>query len=392
MAEVRLENVRKEFGGVVAVDDLSLTIADREFLTLVGPSGCGKSTTLRMICGLERTSGGEVFFDDQPVAHLPANKRDVAMVFQSYALYPHKTVAQNIGFALRMMRVPKAEITTRVDKVAKSLGIEELLERKPKALSGGQRQRVALGRAVIRDAGAYLLDEPLSNLDAQLRVTMRAELKRLHADLRRTFIYVTHDQVEAMTMSDRIAVMKDGLVQQCASPEEIYARPANLFVASFMGSPPMNFLTGEVQREDGKLLFRHEAVTIALPHHAGEAVDDLSGREAVLGIRPEDVQLSDQTGAAARIFVAELLGADVLVTVSLGDQLVKARVPAPYQVSVNAGVSVVFPADKLHLFDPSDGRAVLAARSATPLNRQDSLVHDSLVNREAPAVSEGDTA
>jgi multiple sugar transport system ATP-binding protein len=387
MAEVRLENVRKEFGGVVAVDDLSLTIADREFLTLVGPSGCGKSTTLRMICGLERTSGGEVFFDDQPVAHLPANKRDVAMVFQSYALYPHKTVAQNLGFALRMMRVPKEEIATRVGKVAASLGIEELLERKPKALSGGQRQRVALGRAVIREAGAYLLDEPLSNLDAQLRVTMRAELKRLHADLRRTFIYVTHDQVEAMTMSDRIAVMKDGLVQQCASPEEIYARPASLFVASFMGSPPMNFLAGEIQREDGELLFRHESVTIALPGHAGEAVDRLSGREAVLGIRPEDVQLSDQTGVAARIFVAELLGADVLVTVSLGDQLVKARLPAPYQANVNARVSVFFPADKVHLFDPSDGRAVLASRSATALNRQDSLVH-----QEARAVSEGDTA
>ena len=340
-----------------------------------------------MICGLERTSGGEVFFDDQPVAHLPANKRDVAMVFQSYALYPHKTVAQNLGFALRMMRVPKTEIATRVDTVAASLGIEDLLERKPNELSGGQRQRVALGRAVIRDAGAYLLDEPLSNLDAQLRVTMRAELKRLHADLRRTFIYVTHDQVEAMTMSDRIAVMKDGQVQQCASPEEIYARPASLFVASFMGSPPMNFLSGEVQRQDGELLFRHESVTIALPDHAGEVIDQLSGREAVLGIRPEDVQLSDQTGVSARIFVAELLGADVLVTVSLGDQLVKARVPAPYRASVNAGVSVVLPADKVHLFDPSDGRAVLAARSATAVNRQDSLVH-----KETPEVSEGETA
>jgi multiple sugar transport system ATP-binding protein len=387
MAEVRLENVRKEFGGVVAVDDLSLTIADREFLTLVGPSGCGKSTTLRMICGLERTSGGEVFFDDQPVAHLPANKRDVAMVFQSYALYPHKTVAQNIGFALRMMRVPKAEINERVDKVAASLGIEDLLERKPKALSGGQRQRVALGRAVIRDAGAYLLDEPLSNLDAQLRVTMRAELKRLHADLRRTFIYVTHDQVEAMTMSDRIAVMKDGLVQQCASPEEIYARPANLFVASFMGSPPMNFLKGEVERKDGKLLFRHEALTVALPDHAGEAVDKLSSREVTLGIRPEDLLLGGESDVSGQIFVAELLGADVLVTVSIGEELVKARVPAPFQVGLNAGIKVGFPADKVHLFDPKDGRAVLAARSAAPLNRQ-----DSVLTKTSPAVSEGDTA
>jgi multiple sugar transport system ATP-binding protein len=371
MAEVRLENVRKEFGGVVAVEDVSLTVADREFLTLVGPSGCGKSTTLRMICGLERMSAGQVFFDDVPVAHLPANKRDVAMVFQSYALYPHKTVAQNLGFALRNLRVPKAEIAARVDEVAASLGIESLLERKPKELSGGQRQRVALGRAVIRDAGAYLLDEPLSNLDAQLRGTMRAELKRLHADLSRTFIYVTHDQVEAMTMSDRIAVMKDGLVQQCASPEEIYARPANLFVASFMGSPPMNFLTGEVQRDGGRLLFRHGALTVELPEHA--PVDELSGREAVLGIRPEDVRLSDSDGAPGQIFVAELLGADVLVTVRLGEDLVKARMPAPYDGRVNAGVSVVIAPDKVHLFDPSDGRAVLAARSATALNRGESL-------------------
>ncbi len=371
MAEVRLENVRKEFGGVVAVEDVSLTVADREFLTLVGPSGCGKSTTLRMICGLERMSGGQVFFDDVPVAHLPANKRDVAMVFQSYALYPHKTVAQNLGFALRNLRVPKAEITARVDEVAASLGIESLLERKPKELSGGQRQRVALGRAVIRDAGAYLLDEPLSNLDAQLRGSMRAELKRLHADLRRTFIYVTHDQVEAMTMSDRIAVMKDGLVQQCASPEEIYARPANLFVASFMGSPPMNFLTGEVQRDGGRLHFRHGAVTVELPEHAG--VDELSGRDAVLGIRPEDVRLADQGGAPGQIFVAELLGADVLVTVRLGEDLVKARVPAPYDGRVNAGVSVVIAPDKVHLFDPSDGRAVLAARAANVLTRQESM-------------------
>jgi multiple sugar transport system ATP-binding protein len=366
MAEVRLENVRKEFGGVVAVDDVSLTVADREFLTLVGPSGCGKSTTLRMICGLERMSGGQVFFDDQPVAHLPANKRDVAMVFQSYALYPHKTVAQNLGFALRNLRVPRAEIAARVDEVAASLGIEELLERKPKELSGGQRQRVALGRAVIRDAGAYLLDEPLSNLDAQLRGSMRAELKRLHADLRRTFIYVTHDQVEAMTMSDRIAVMKDGLVQQCASPEEIYARPANLFVASFMGSPPMNFLSGEIRRDGRRLLFELGSVTVDLPEHAGPAVDRLSGREAVLGIRPEDVQLSDH-GAPGQIFVAELLGADVLVTVRLGEELVKARVPAPYDGRVNAGVSVVLAPDKVHLFDPADGRAVLAARSAAVL-------------------------
>lgn len=238
MAEVRLEGVTKSFGGNTVVDDLSLTVRDKEFLTLVGPSGCGKSTTLRMICGLERVSAGQIYFDEQPVGWLPANKRDVAMVFQSYALYPHKTVEQNIGFALKMMRVPKEQIAQQVREAAGTLDILDLLDRRPRELSGGQRQRVALGRAIVREAGAYLLDEPLSNLDAQLRVLMRAEIKRLHVDLARTFIYVTHDQVEAMTMSDRIAVMKDGIVQQCATPDEIYARPANRFVAAFMGSPP----------------------------------------------------------------------------------------------------------------------------------------------------------
>ncbi|HEV3484492.1 MAG TPA: ABC transporter ATP-binding protein, partial [Vicinamibacterales bacterium] len=234
MAEVRLENVRKEFGGVVAVEDVSLTVADREFLTLVGPSGCGKSTTLRMICGLERMSGGQVFFDDVPVSHLPANKRDVAMVFQSYALYPHKTVAQNLGFALRNLRVPKAEIAARVAEVAAALGIENLLERKPKELSGGQRQRVALGRAVIRDAGAYLLDEPLSNLDAKLRASAREELRDFQERTGVTTIYVTHDQVEAMALGDRIAVMDRGSVKQIGKPEEVYRDPADTFVATFL--------------------------------------------------------------------------------------------------------------------------------------------------------------
>src|SRR5436190_464317 len=237
MAQVQLQNVRKQFMSVVAVDDITLAIREREFLTLVGPSGCGKTTTLRMIAGLEQLTSGEIYFDGKPVGHLPANKRDIAMVFQSYALYPHMSVAENIGFALKMMRVPKAEIKRRVDRAAQMLGIDHLLGRRPRELSGGQRQRVALGRAIVRNSAAYLLDEPLSNLDAKLRVFMRAELKKLHADLQKTFIYVTHDQDEAMTMSDRIAVMEDGRVQQCASPLEIYNQPANQFVAGFMGSP-----------------------------------------------------------------------------------------------------------------------------------------------------------
>ncbi|MFD9889873.1 ABC transporter ATP-binding protein [Amycolatopsis sp. NPDC059027] len=357
MAHVRLTGLRKAYGDAVAVAGLDLAVADREFLTLVGPSGCGKSTTLRMICGLERASSGQVFFDDEPVGHLPANKRDVAMVFQSYALYPHKTVAQNIGFALRMMRVPKDEIARRVTETARSLDIGKLLDRKPKELSGGQRQRVALGRAIIRDAGAYLLDEPLSNLDAQLRVDMRAELKRLHADLARTFIYVTHDQVEAMTMSDRIAVLNEGELQQCAPPEEIYRRPANMFVASFMGSPAMNFLRGRIVEDGGRRLFRGPAWEQELPAGAGDVPD----RDVVLGVRPEDLRLNgpDGEGRRGKVFVAEPLGADVLVTVDIG-ALVKARVPAPFRTSHDDPVSVVFRPDRLYLFDAESGAALFA--------------------------------
>jgi multiple sugar transport system ATP-binding protein len=356
VAQVRLEGVRKEFGKAVAVQDLSLTVHDREFLTLVGPSGCGKSTTLRMICGLERASAGEIFFDDKEVGYLPANKRDVSMVFQSYALYPHRTVAENIGFALRMMRVPKATIEQKVKSAAETLGIENLLDRKPRELSGGQRQRVALGRAIVRDAGAYLLDEPLSNLDAQLRVSMRAEIKRLHADLARTFIYVTHDQVEAMTMSDRIAVLKDGLLQQCAAPDEIYERPATRFVASFMGSPPMNFLSGELRDEDGTRRFRSGDVAVDLP-----ALPNLDEAKVDIGIRPEHVKLSatPQDGyLPGKVFVAELLGADVLVTVEVGGALVKARVPTPFEVGLDAAVHVGIDPRKIHLFATADGRAL----------------------------------
>jgi len=343
MAEVRLEGITKSFGSKLVVDDLNLTIRDQEFLTLVGPSGCGKSTTLRMICGLERATSGNVFFDGKPVTWLPANKRDVAMVFQSYALYPHKTVRQNIGFALTMMRVPKATIVEQVLQAARTLDIEDLLDRKPRELSGGQRQRVALGRAIVRDAGAYLLDEPLSNLDAQLRVLMRAEIKRLHVDVARTFIYVTHDQVEAMTMSDRIAVMRDGIIQQCATPEEIYERPANRFVASFMGSPPMNFLSGRL-------------VTL----YGGR-----SSAEVVLGVRPEDVLLSPtpiEGYHQGRVFVSEPLGPDVLVTVRIEGELLKARVPTPFQLGHDAPVHVGLRPDRLHLFSASDGTAMQAPR------------------------------
>ncbi|HZX08933.1 ABC transporter ATP-binding protein [Kribbella sp.] len=358
MAEVRLDGVSKTFGNNRVVDNLNLTIEDQEFLTLVGPSGCGKSTTLRMICGLERATEGDIFFDGKPVSWLPANKRDVSMVFQSYALYPHKTVGQNIGFALKMMRVPKATIAESVLRAARTLDIEDLLDRKPRELSGGQRQRVALGRAIVRDAGAYLLDEPLSNLDAQLRVLMRAEIKRLHVDVARTFIYVTHDQVEAMTMSDRIAVMRDGVVQQCATPEEIYERPANRFVASFMGSPPMNFLTGELADVDGTRAFRSKALT--QPLTPPSAAPD---RAVVLGIRPEDITLSTTPVEGyhpGKVFVSEPLGPDVLVTVNIEGELLKARVPTPFRLGHDSTVYVGFDPARLHLFTTTDGTALHA--------------------------------
>ena len=358
MAEVRLDTIRKDFGAQVAVRDLDLTVKDQEFLTLIGPSGCGKTTTLRMICGLEKTTSGEIYFDDKPVSHLPANRRDVAMVFQSYALYPHMTVTENIGFALTNMGLPKREIAAKVTSVARLLGIEHLLARKPRELSGGQRQRVALGRALVRDAEAYLLDEPLSNLDAKLRVQMRAEIKKLHADLQRTFIYVTHDQVEAMTMSDRIAVLDEGVLQQCAAPMEIYSRPANLFVAGFMGSPPMNFVNGHLNRNGDGLRF--EAKGLSQPVGAAQAAAiGVRGEHAVvLGVRPEDIKLTltpTEGFRPARVFVEEPMGADVLVTLEVGDDLVKSRVEAPFSVGTGNPVQVLLHPDRLYFFDAESG-------------------------------------
>src|SRR5499427_2418639 len=265
VAKVVLDRVIKNFGAVTAVDDLTIEVADREFVTLVGPSGCGKTTTLRMVAGLEKVTSGQIYFDDDPVGHLPADHRDIAMVFQSYALYPHMNVYDNIGFALRMMRVPRSEIDRRVRWAAEMLGIADLLDRKPRQLSGGQRQRVALGRSVVREPACFLLDEPLSNLDAILRVTMRAELKRLHLELKRTFIYVTHDQAEALTMSDRIAVMNLGRLQQYGPPDEVYNRPRNVFVAGFMGAPPMNLVPGTLASSNGQLHFATESFTQVLP-------------------------------------------------------------------------------------------------------------------------------
>ena len=251
MAKVVIEHLTKHFGDVVAIDDLTLEIVDREFLTLLGPSGCGKTTTLNIIAGLEDPTNGRVFFDDDDVTNVPPERRDIAMVFQTYALYPHMRVYDNIAFGLRMRRTPADEIERLMGEAAKAMEIDHLLKRKPRELSGGQRQRVALARAIVRNAHVFLLDEPLSNLDAKLRVTMRTELKRLHAELEKTFVYVTHDQAESLIMSDRIVVLNEGKLQQLGTPEEIYNQPANVFIAGFVGSPPMNFFDGQLQNGGG---------------------------------------------------------------------------------------------------------------------------------------------
>ena len=293
MAEVRLENIYKKYDDVVAVSDFNLTIADKEFVVLVGPSGCGKTTTLRMIAGLESITSGNVFIGDNLINKLPAKDRNIAMVFQNYALYPHMTVFDNMAFSLEMRKRSKEEIQTRVKEAAEILGIQQLLSRKPKQLSGGQRQRVAVGRAIVRKPEVFLFDEPLSNLDAKLRVQTRLELKKLHERLATTAVYVTHDQIEAMTMGDRIVVMRDGLIQQIGSPLELYDRPANKFVAGFIGSPAMNFFDARLHSE-GEVIFLQAGDTrIDLPPDKSRPLAELRKNQVIVGIRPEDLDVTD---------------------------------------------------------------------------------------------------
>ena len=290
MARIRFESVGKKYpNGFVALENLNLDIGDKEFLVLLGPSGCGKSTTLNMIAGLEDVTDGNLFFDNDVMNTVPPHRRDVAMVFQSYALYPHKTVYENIAFGLRMRKHPKDEIDRRVRDAARRLEIEPLLERRPDQLSGGQRQRVALGRAMVRQPAVFLMDEPLSNLDAALRISMRAEIKQLHQAMQTTFVYVTHDQAEALTLADRIVVMRSGVVQQIGTPDEIYEQPRNMFVASFLGNPPINFLEGRLARQDGRMVFRRGAAGADAAGGHGAEGRGQDGREVVLGIRAEDV-------------------------------------------------------------------------------------------------------
>ena len=355
MALVKLENVRKVYpGGVEAVRGVSLAVGDGEFLVLVGPSGCGKSTTLRMVAGLEEPTQGEVIIGDRVVTRVHPKDRDIAMVFQNYALYPHMTVRQNMGFALKMRRTPKAEIDKRVANTARLLGIEDLLDRRPAALSGGQRQRVAVGRAIVREPAAFLFDEPLSNLDARLRVTMRAELKALHMRLKTTAIYVTHDQEEAMTLGDRIVVMRDGTVQQAGSPLEVYGRPANRFVGSFVGTPPMNFIDGRIAGGDGGPWFEGGGLRLSVSAEHARAL--AVGQDVCLGLRPTLFRESESEvgGIGLDVRVVEPLGEhmDVLCATESGVALVarvKARVgltPGPRRFEVDMASA--------HYFEPGE--------------------------------------
>jgi multiple sugar transport system ATP-binding protein len=317
VAEIQFLGVTKEYGGTVAVRDLSLTVGEGEFVVLVGPSGCGKTTALRMVAGLEEITAGEIRIGDRVVNDLPPRERDVAMVFQSYALYPHKNVYENLVFGLRMRKVPKAEQRARVEEIARILGLQDMLQRKPAQLSGGQRQRVAMGRAIVREPKAFLMDEPLSNLDAKLRGQMRAEIARIQQALRVTTLYVTHDQVEAMTMGHRVAVMRDGVLQQIDTPQRLYDAPTNLFVASFVGSPPMNLLEAEVERNGTGLTARSGETELELPHEVvgiRPQLESLVGRRIVIGIRPEAVS-ETPSGAAlhGRVLLVEALGAEHLV-------------------------------------------------------------------------------
>jgi multiple sugar transport system ATP-binding protein len=361
MANVRLVGLRKIYdeGGSaqrqVAVRDLDLDIGDGEFVVLVGPSGCGKSTTLRMIAGLESISGGELRIGDRVVNQVPSKERDIAMVFQNYALYPHMTAYQNMAFALGLRKLPKSEIEQRVRDAARILGIEPLLVKRPRQMSGGERQRVALGRALVRQPQVFLFDEPLSNLDAKLRVQMRREIARLHQQLKTTMIYVTHDQVEAMTLGDRIVVMNRGEMQQVDTPTALYQRPRNTFVASFIGTPPMNLIEGELLA-GGTPRFRPDSgeFELTLDLKWVQAIAGGGRRRVVLGIRPEDLQVTpgvtDGRAIPAQVELVELLGGEALVHLSIGSIDLTARVPAPFPAGVGQ-VPLILPPDRVHLFD-----------------------------------------
>ncbi len=364
MAKVLLKDLNKSYdGGVRAVKNVNLEINDHEFVVLVGPSGCGKTTTLRMVAGLEDITSGEISIDGKVVNNLPPMDRDIAMVFQNYALYPHMSVYQNMAFGLRMRKFEKPEIDRRVKQAAEVLGIEPLLERRPRQLSGGQRQRVALGRAIVRNPRVFLFDEPLSNLDAALRVQMRVELKRLHERLETTAIYVTHDQVEAMTLGDRVVVMRDGLVQQVGEPLQLYGKPANRFVAGFIGSPAMNFIAMTISDAAGVLWADAEGLRLKVPPQMGQRVRAHAGKRMILGVRPEALHPANGADPADYSFatavdVVEPLGNEILVNFRAGGAPMVARVDPAVQVKAHQNIRLALDPERVHFFDESSGAAI----------------------------------
>ena len=363
MARVLIRNLNKMYDEVHAVKDVNLEIRDKEFMVLVGPSGCGKTTTLRMVAGLESITSGQVLIGDVVVNELPPMDRDIAMVFQNYALYPHMSVYDNMAFGLKMRKVDRAEIGKRVQAAAEILGMQDYLKRKPRQLSGGQRQRVALGRAIVRQPQVFLFDEPLSNLDAKLRVQMRVELKKLHNRLNTTAVYVTHDQVEAMTLGDRVVVMKDGLVQQVGEPLELYNAPANRFVAGFIGSPAMNFAGVRVRDANGGLKADNAGFDIDIPAEIGRRLRPYAGRDVTIGIRPEDLQVANGSHPPGLCFdamveVVERLGPEILLDLQVGEQTMVAAVEPTVRAKRGDKIRFALRPERLHFFDTTSEAAI----------------------------------
>jgi multiple sugar transport system ATP-binding protein len=365
MAKVLYEHVTKRFDDVVAVNDLDITIEDKEFLVLVGPSGCGKTTALRCLAGLEDITEGQIFIGDQVVNDVAPKDRDIAMVFQSYALYPHMSVYDNMAFGLKLRKYPKDEIKRRVDEAASILGIEVLLDRKPRQLSGGQRQRVALGRAIVREPKVFLLDEPLSNLDAKLRVQTRTEITKLHQRLQTTFIYVTHDQTEAMTMATRIAVMNFGVLQQLDTPQSLYDKPNNLFVAGFIGSPAMNFFDGKLIKNDGKMSVDCQAFSVQIPEERADVYIPHAGKSVIFGLRPEDIHDPKYespgiigSSVEGSVEVTELMGNEIFVFLKSGDHDYVARIDPRTNFKMGDKVQVTYNMGNMHIFDKETEQAI----------------------------------
>jgi len=367
VAQVSVKDVTKIFpGDVKAVDRVNLGIENKEFMVLVGPSGCGKSTTLRMIAGLETITDGQIYIGNRMVNDVPAKDRDIAMVFQNYALYPHMTVFENMSFGLKLRHIPKTEIIQRVKEAADILSIKHLLERKPKELSGGERQRVAVGRAIVRKPMVFLFDEPLSNLDANLRVQMRTEIHKLHIKLQTTIIYVTHDQVEAMTMGNRIAVMKDGILQQVADPIAIYDHPKNKFVAGFIGSPPMNFMNGKIIKKDGRMFFDEGKIKVKVVVDMYDKINPYLGKELILGIRSEDIydklfvsEAPAENTVRVNCEVYEPMGSEVYLYLNTGKHTFIARVGAHDRPQVNQDIDLVFDMSKVHFFNKDNEETIV---------------------------------